>query len=427
MLTGTPLDLTSFGVVLKGVGLLISLGIIATVLWLLWLAISRPSTSAKKVIVGSMVLLPIAALFVNSWLQRRALGELPGLFHALCFENAYERINEKAGPVQALTMIPDRGPQGAYEFDLFYGTSRPTEWNHAPVGSNPIAGEGSYEVKHTYLPQLYKLYREEVILHGVKIEIFDRATGRLLADRLNFHWGNDYNRGLHCLGYAWYFDNWAFVERVLGPQDFRFRRAEGHGRVGQEFVRARLSKVENIRTALRGWDAARDSEVLPAGSYNYNDRKITLENASFSMVGGSEPLPIVAWRKVGRANVILMLPNGWRRDTPPTQLMLHFRRPSGEEVANVIALIPSGEQWQSGWGVRPYDLVVKDGYVEIALYGNKVPAEDSPSAYNQGTYLSRYVFEIPLPTGVRALLKENEAGRSEGEAATSSSTGGQKR
>ena len=41
--------------------------------------------------------------------------------------------------------------------------------------------------------------------------------------------------------------------------------------------------------------------------------------------------------------------------------------------------------------------------------------------------LSRYVFEIPLPTGVRALLKENEAGRSEGEAATSSSTGGQKR
>jgi hypothetical protein len=235
------------------------------------------------------------------------------------------------------------------------------------------------------------------VIHGVKIEVRDLSNGLVLAERLNFLWGNDFNRGAECLGSAWYQDNQAFVERVIGPQSKEFRVAEGQGRRQQRFVKASLVRSESVDKELTN---SSDADALPPGSkYDYNNRTIHLRGGAFRMLGygNAEPIPIVATVSHEDRVLFLMLPHGFLRNRPARLLLIHQRKPTGEELSNTFVQLPPGVQWQGGWGFDKEDVSLAAGKLGFAIYGERVRSGSEPTHDNRGRYRRRYVFEAALP------------------------------
>jgi len=295
-------------------------------------------------------------------------------------------------------MTPASGPKGAYDFDLFYGASRPQIWGSVPIKLEATdSQEDTVELRYSYLPEKFVEHGVEVTFHGMKMEVLDHATGAVLAERLDYLWGGDFNRGAQCLGSDWYADNRAFAERVLGPRSPEFSAVEGHGRRQQQIVQATLVRVEDVDKAI-GSDNPKDA--LPPGSeYDYNNRTIRLRDGSFKMLGyrNAEPIPIVATVSEGEQIAFFMLPQGWLRNRPLHLLQIHQRRKTGEELRNTYVQIPPSVDWQDGWGFDKADATATQEVVSFAVYGSKVSDASTPSIYNQGRYRKRFVFEAPLP------------------------------
>jgi len=398
VLTGTPLDLTPFGSVLTAVGLLYWTVAIAAMWWALrgerpW----RQKAWRALPVVLVFGFMP-ARMVWDGLLGTKIFLTVNEQFEHLCYEQAYERIGARPQMLNELVVTPEKGPSGAYGFDLFFGSSRPRTWGSVPVVAATAAGaEGAVELRYTYLPQKYEELGRETVIHGVKIEVRDLSDGSVLAERLNFLWGNDFNRGAECLGASWYHDNQAFVERVIGPQSKEFRVAEGHGRRQQQFTKASLVRSEPVDKELRD---SSDAEALPPGSkYDYNNRTIHLQDGEFKMLGygNAEPIPIVATVSQGDRILFVLLPQGFLRNRPARQLLIHQRTRSGEELSNTFVQVPPGVHWQDGWGFDKEDVNVAAGKLTFSMYGEKVRSSSAPAHDNRGRYRRRYVFEAALP------------------------------
>lgn len=350
-----------------------------------------------------IVLIPIGYLYGSASIETDHKTELfhkaSARFQQLCFERAHEAIRARAQTVRELVMTPERGPIGAYELDLFFGSGRPKTWGSAPI--TPIASgaqEGILEIRYSYLPETFIEHGTKVTFHGMKIEVVNLSDDSVLAERLDYLWGTDFNRGSQCLGSSWYADNKAFLERVLGPQSLDYRVAEGHGRRQQRITKAALVKVEDVDKVL-GSDNPRDA--LPPGSdYDYNNRTIRLKGGSFKMLGygNAEPIPIVASTLTDDGITFFMLPQGWLRNRPLHLLLIHQRTATGEELRNTFIQVPPGSDWESGWGFDKGDVSVSPSRVSFSVYGARAKDKATPTMYNQGRYRKRYVFEAPLPS-----------------------------
>ncbi len=388
MLTGTPLDLTPFGSVLYGLGPVLTLTLISVAVWVFY-AVRRPWFRA-------VFLAAIVAIFVLPRLQSDIVRhESQVAFERLCYERASEEIIRTSRAVKDLIMLPERGPKGAYEFDLFYGASRPKRWGSSFVSMESSAKEaGAYEVRHTYLPEMRSIWGTDIVFHGVRIDIYDRTSGQLMGTRTNFQWGMDFNRGQVCLGSDWFDDNQSFIERVIGPRYLELAEAEYLRRMNRRFERARLEAVDEVDVAI---PYLTTEALLPAGSkFDYNNRTIWLPNGSFRMMtfSGAEPIPIVATVVLDSQYVFAMLPQGFMQNRPPRQMMFNYRTSAGEHLRDVIALIPPGIDWSPGWGIDPKDIRVEQSRIVFKLLGDKVSG--ASAGRNDGTYRKKYTLVLDL-------------------------------
>ncbi len=228
------------------------------------------------------------------------------------------------------------------------------------------------------------------------MEIVAKVDDRVLAERLDYLWGEDFNRGAQCLGSSWFDDNTAFAERVLGPKALQSRLAEGRGSRQHRIVKAVLVKTEDVDRTLGGDN---QQDALPPGSqYDYNNRTIRLKGGSFRMLGygNDEPIPIVATTSQEQEVSFFMLPQGWLRNHPIRLLLINTRMETGEELRNTFVQVPPGVNWQNGWGFDKADVSTSLSKVSFAIYGEK--DKSTRAFYNQGRYRKRYVFEAPWPS-----------------------------
>lgn len=392
------LDCNYIVIAVRLVYVLLALGILGLVLRLS----SRETRPRRLLIALAIVLVPPVYLYASSSKeadQRAATFHgASARFEQVCFERAHETIYAQARLMRELVLTPERGPTGAYGFDLFYGSYRPKTWGSAPITLEASGSqEGVFELRYSYLPDKFIERGTEVTFHGMKMEVVDRASGVVLAERLDYLWGGDFNRGSQCLGSSWYADNNAFAERVLGPQSLDYKVAGGHGRRQQRITQATLTKVEPVDKVL-GSDNPRDA-LPPDSDYDYNNRTIRLKDGAFKMLGygNAEPIPIVATVSRDGEVTFFMLPQGWVRSRPLRLLLVHQRKSTGEELRNTFVQVPPGVDWSDGWGFDKADVSVSPSKVSFSIYGAKVTDASIPTMYNQGRYRKRFVFEAPLP------------------------------
>ena len=112
--------------------------------------------------------------------------------------------------------------------------------------------------------------------------------------------------------------------------------------------------------------------------------------------GNSEPIPIVATIVRQSDLVFVMLPQGWPRNRPVRQLLLHYRKKTGEELSSTFVLVPPGVEWKSGWGIDPNEVEVSDNRLVFKLLGDKATEDGASAMNNEGTYRRRYSFEADL-------------------------------
>ena len=95
-------------------------------------------------------------------------------FRSVCYGKAFERIHRRAENLKTLVLSPKSNIMGAWEFELFFGKTRPEKWGGMPVVASPpdIDLVGAYEMSYTYLPEERAILDTPTLFRGVRQEIF---------------------------------------------------------------------------------------------------------------------------------------------------------------------------------------------------------------------------------------------------------------
>lgn len=322
----------------------------------------------------------------------------------VCYSYAHESIYRTVRDVRALLTSMPSPIRSRWGGDVFFSNAGPPKsWGGMPTQTFGYGGstDRAYELRYTYTPIERYVLGKKVIFHGVNQQIFDFSTNELMAERSNYIFGGDFNRGRSCLGASWYGGNDSFAERVLGPRYLDQKTGKRQpDRKPETYVKSRLVKIENIET--RGATTVRSVDALPVGSeYDYNHRTIRLPAGSFYMPSyrNQEPIPIVETIEMPEHYVFVMLPDGWMRSESIRQLLFMYRTKTGELVKSLFVQIPPGYDWTNGWGINPGDIDITDAQITFRLLGKKkVVSEFGYPTRNRGEYFKRYTYVVDLQT-----------------------------
>lgn len=399
MLTGTNLDLLGLGSTLRGIGLVIAMvywgSAIAALRWAVRGDRSAKSKAWRGVSVAlAFGFLPMQGIYTKA-VNMRQFEAAHARFHELCYGEAHERIFEKPHHARTIIMNPASGPRGGYGFDLFYGGARPSTWGSMPVlPAGSPATDGSIEVRYTDEPVKFGRGEQEVLIHRVRIEVIEPFLGKVLAERVDFLMGSDFNRANQCLASTWYKDNDAFLERVLGARYTSGLRNPWQTSGRRQSVQARLVSTEDVDKTLK---TPSTHDIVP-GVYDYGKRTIRLPGGAFQMLlyRNAEPVPIIAVLEQEDRYVFLMLPHGELSNWPLRVLLVQERKKDGEEIASTFVQIPPGLDWRDGWGFERAEARWSQRKLQFTLYGNKAEGE---AHLGSGRYGTRYAYEVALPEG----------------------------
>jgi len=320
--------------------------------------------------------------------QHDALSEL-------CYQSAGEVVETKATNVNALYFSPRSNVVGDWSFELFYGVNEPKKWGAASVHTstpeiNLNRSTGAYEIRYTHIPIERKTGDKVLTFHGVRQEVLELSSGKVIAHRENYIWGHDFNRSTFCLGANWYSGNEAFLERVLGPK----YAERSHSLPPEHYIKARLVTAKESKVTLENYWYQQEKALPPGSKYDYNNRTITLPDGKFYMPSywNAEPISYVATVIQPERYVFVMLPDGHSQNWPLRQLLLSYRDKQGNAIQNIYVQIPPVVDWSNGWGMQPNDVIVEDDRVEFSIYGKKIRTGEYSDQSNAGQYLKTYTF-----------------------------------
>lgn len=324
--------------------------------------------------------------------QHDALSEL-------CYQSAGEFIETKAINVNALYFSPRSNVVGDWGFELFYGVNEPKKWGEVIVHTSTPEiksnrSPGAYEIRYTHIPIERKTRDKVLAFHGVRQEVLELSSGKVIAHRENYIWGSDFNRSTFCLGADWYSGNEAFLERVLGPRYAEHPRSL----LPELYIKAKLLTAKESKVKLENYWYQQEKALPPGSKYDYNNRTITLPDGKFYMPSyrNNEPISYAATVIQAERYVFVMLPGGHSQNWPLRQLLLSYRDKQGNAIQNIYIQIPPVVDWSNGWGMRPSDVVVEEDQVEFSIYGKKIRTGEHSDQNNAGQYLYKYTFTASI-------------------------------
>lgn len=321
-------------------------------------------------------------------------------FTEVCYNQAHETIRRSPKQVRDLYLSPPSSVVGAWEFELFFGRTRPRKWAYARILDAPAAKDqiyegGTYELRYTYLPVQREVGAKTLTFHGVRQELIELKTGDLIAERENYIWGKDFNRSSFCIDTDWFYGNDNFADRLLG---YRYRDESSRTPTSEWYVKAVPHAAQAIDIDLPNYPT---QDTLPSGAeWHYNDRRITLRNgSSFGMPGqrNNEPIDGIVTLETDSQYVFVLLPNMSLRNWPLRELLLFYRDKQGKPIKMVFIQIPKFVDWSNGWGMRPQDVQITEDGLRFSVYGRKIRTGQYSDQQNVGHYRMRYDFLAVLP------------------------------
>lgn len=320
-------------------------------------------------------------------------------FTRLCYKSAHEMIKRTPDKVTRIYLSRKSDIHGLYGSELFFNQVRPTRWAYAELLDTDVSADGpghagAYEVRYSAIEAQPFADGVEVKYHGVRQQIFEMQSGELIAERENYIWGQDFSRGVTCMGYDWERGNSEFVDRVLG---YRYRDEGTSPLVPESHVRARGVGTTAAKIALL---KDRSEATLPPGATeDYNTRTITLANGSKAYMTtffNQEPVPRLATLVDGDDDVFVLSPGGWRTIWPLRQILLVRRDKMGKLIQKVYIQLPLYVNSKGEWGVRQKDITLEQGVLRMRVYGDIQPPGKVGRA-NVDTYMMQYDFVADIP------------------------------
>jgi len=314
----------------------------------------------------------------------------------ICYQSASEVVDTKAINVNTLYFSPRSSVVGDWGFELFYGTNGPPKkWGTVSAHSSTpdiksSRSPGAYEIRYTHTPIERKIGEKVLTFHGVRQEIIELLSEKVIAHRENYIWGRDFNRSTFCLGANWYSGNEEFLERVLGPR-YTDRPLS---LPPERYIKAKLLTAKDSKVTLENYWYQQKNALPPGSKYDFNKRTITLPDGKFYMptYWNAEPIRYLATVIQPDRYVFVMHPGGHSQNWPLRQLLLSYRDKQGNAIQNIYIQIPPVVDWSNGWGMHPNDLIVKDDRVEFSIYGKKIRTAGYSDRSNAGQYLQKYTF-----------------------------------
>lgn len=370
---------------------------VALVAFVIWQCRKRKLPNWGMTVLVALVVMLVAWWPVSGYLQHqreiRIAKQRIKTFNEICHKQAYERITKSVADLKWLVLSPPSMVLGGYGVELFYGGSRPKKWARAKVFENGIQmGDraGAYELRYTYQPESRVFEGSRVVFHGIKQQVVDYQSKEVIAERLNYLYGNNFNRAYVCLGEDWFGDNRAFAERVIGLEDIKSKRRK----TPVSYVKAQLIAAD---IADRVLSERKISELTPPGT-SYDVRKKQLMLPDDNVITSIDyELDVVASVERKSQYVIVRLPDDYRRSIPPLKFLLDFRLKDGQELKKVFISIPPEFDWSNGWGFDPADISIAEQEVVIKLMGGKRKSSNYPPYRNEGEYTRQYTFRASLP------------------------------
>jgi hypothetical protein len=334
---------------------------------------------------------------------------------ALCYERALERVWRPARNLTVLVVSPPSAIRDVYGTELFYGSSSPDRWTARKTVRN-IAHErvdGAYELRYTYLPETREVGGAPVTFRGVHQQVFDLGNKELIAERINFQWGNNFLRGGYCLPSGgltgWYDGNDEFLDRVVGNKYEAPGGKETQRRgTPKSFAKATLIGQDNVNVTLANQDLKPEGtkDVVVGGiayEYNYYHNPPRVQVGAIpAIVGymrnGIAPANLMSMTETADGYMVVALPDGGVRNRPPLSVLFVFLSKEVEERGRVYAQIPPGIQWTDGWGFDAKDVVLSEKTIRFSIYGAKKRTGKYSDQGNEGQYLKRYTLSVERAT-----------------------------